>query len=43
MDNHKDNNALEAENPDWLERLLNGTDAPWEQDYTASDKKGLFS
>ena len=39
MDNHKDNNALEAENPDWLERLLNGTDAPWEQDYTASAKK----
>lgn len=33
MDNHKDNMSPESENPEWLERLLNGTDAPWEQDY----------
>ncbi len=34
MDNYKDNNP-ESKDPEWLERLLNGTDAPWEQDYTA--------
>lgn len=39
MDNHKDNLAPESENPEWLERLLNGTDAPWEQDYTSTEKK----
>lgn len=33
MDNYKDNNP-ESKDPEWLERLLNGTDAPWEQDYT---------
>ena len=37
MDNHKDNLAPENENPEWLERLLNGTDAPWEHDYTSNE------
>lgn len=35
MDNQKDNSLkkeLDAENQEWLDRLLNGTDAPWEQD-----------
>lgn len=39
MDNHKDNITPESENPEWLERLLNGTDAPWEQDYTSAEKE----
>ena len=34
MDNYKDNTP-DSKDPEWLERLLNGTDAPWEQDYTA--------
>lgn len=37
MDNYKDNSP-ESKDPEWLERLLNGTDAPWEQDYTATEE-----
>lgn len=37
MDNYKDNNPA-SKDPEWLERLLNGTDAPWEQDYTAAEE-----
>lgn len=39
MDNHKDNKAPESENPEWLERLLNGTDAPWEQEFPSNEKQ----
>ncbi len=38
MDNHKDNITPESENPEWLERLLNGTDAPWEEDSQPTSK-----
>ena len=42
MDNYKDNNP-ESKDPEWLERLLNGTDAPWEQDYTEEATKKVPS
>ena len=42
MDNYKDNNP-ESKDPEWLERLLNGTDAPWEQDYPSEKKEDLRS
>lgn len=38
MDNYKDNSP-ESKDPEWLERLLNGTDAPWEQEFPSNEKK----